>query len=205
MMRIAAKRFAPVVLILLAQASVEAQTTRYVVAPEGNEARYRVREQLVRRDLPNDAVGATQRIEGSIVLDAAGQPVPGESRIAVDLASLTSDAERRDRYIKGRTLEVEQYPVAVIELTRFVGLDGGVPADGVAAFRIEGDMTVHGVTAPVVWEATARREGEAIVGQARTNFPFGHFGLEIPRVGILLSVDDDIRLEYDFRFVPAGG
>jgi hypothetical protein len=31
----------------------------YVVAPQGNEARYRVREQLVGLDLPNDAIGFT--------------------------------------------------------------------------------------------------------------------------------------------------
>lgn len=31
---------------------------RFVVAPAGNEVRYRIREQLVRVDLPNDATGA---------------------------------------------------------------------------------------------------------------------------------------------------
>ena len=36
-----------------------------VVAPDGNEVRYRVREQLVGLDLPNDAVGATSDVTGS--------------------------------------------------------------------------------------------------------------------------------------------
>ena len=35
-----------------------------VVAPEGNEVRYRVREQLAGFDLPNDAVGATGHVTG---------------------------------------------------------------------------------------------------------------------------------------------
>ena len=33
----------------------------------GSEALYRINEQLVRRDLPNDAVGTTSDIEGQIV------------------------------------------------------------------------------------------------------------------------------------------
>jgi hypothetical protein len=37
---------------------------RYSVAPDGNEARYRVREQLMHHDLPNDAVGKTSAITG---------------------------------------------------------------------------------------------------------------------------------------------
>src|SRR6476620_7676627 len=40
---------------------------RYIVAPTGNEARYRVREQLVSFDLPNDAVGVTKDVTGSLL------------------------------------------------------------------------------------------------------------------------------------------
>lgn len=65
-------------------------------------------------------------------------------------------------------------------------------------------MTVRGETRPVVWDVTARRDGSAVVGTASTRFPFSRFDLEIPRVRSVLSVDDDIRLEYDFRFIPGG-
>src|ERR1700704_503387 len=56
---------------------------RYVVAPTGNEARYRVREQLVGVDLPNDAVGVTSQIAGSILVDATGGVVGDSARITV--------------------------------------------------------------------------------------------------------------------------
>jgi hypothetical protein len=39
----------------------KAEGVRLVIAPQGNEARYRVQEQLVGVDLPNDAVGKTSR------------------------------------------------------------------------------------------------------------------------------------------------
>jgi hypothetical protein len=49
---------------------------------------------------------------------------------------------------------------------------------------------------------TARGEGKDVVGTAATAFTFKDFGLEQPRVPVVLSVADTIRLEYDFHFVP---
>jgi hypothetical protein len=38
-------------------------------------------------------------------------------------------------------------------------------------------------------------------GRAETSFTFEEFGLEIPRVRSVLSVVNEIRLEYDFRLI----
>ena len=78
-------------------AEVEGGSTLFTVASEGSEARYRVQEQLAQRDLPNDAVGATNNVSGSIVVDHNGAVVPEQSRIVVDVASLESDSTRRLR------------------------------------------------------------------------------------------------------------
>ena len=40
--------------------------SRYVIVAEGSEVRYRVREQLVGFDLPNDAVGVTSAVQGAM-------------------------------------------------------------------------------------------------------------------------------------------
>jgi hypothetical protein len=52
-----------------AEASSATPALRFVVAPSGDEVRYRVREQLVGVDLPNDAVGETAELFWSIALD----------------------------------------------------------------------------------------------------------------------------------------
>ena len=83
---------------------------RYDVVPEGTEVRYRVREQLVGLSFPNDAVGATNAVDGSIVFDAQGRLVSGQSRVTVDLRTLRSDEPRRDNYLRRNTLETERYP-----------------------------------------------------------------------------------------------
>src|SRR5581483_9748652 len=59
-----------------------------VIAPQGNEARYRVREQLASFDFPSDAVGATQNVTGGILVGLDGKVVPDSSRFDVDLRTL---------------------------------------------------------------------------------------------------------------------
>jgi hypothetical protein len=49
---------------------------------------------------------------------------------------------------------------------------------------------------------TARSDGPAVVGTATTAFTFKDFNLDQPKVPIVLSVADTLKLEYDFRFVP---
>jgi polyisoprenoid-binding protein YceI len=80
-----------------------------------------------------------------------------------------------------------------------------IPAGSSQTFSVRGDLTVHGVTHPTTWNVTARAEGKDIVGTASTAFTFKDFGLDQPRVPIVLSVADTIRLEYDFRFAPDSG
>src|SRR5215212_6821738 len=95
---------------------------RYVVAPTGNEVRYRVREQLVGVDLPNDAVGATRDVSGGIAFDAAGKLVPASSKFVVNVGTLRSDKDRRDGYVRGRILETSQFPTVELTPAAIMGL-----------------------------------------------------------------------------------
>jgi polyisoprenoid-binding protein YceI len=175
---------------------------RYVVAPTGNEARYRVREQLAGFDLPNDAVGVTKDITGRLVVEPDGRVVKDSSRIVVLLTSLKSDKARRDGYLQRRTLETEKYPQVELVPTTFDGLTAPIPAGATRTFSLLGDLTVHGETHPTTWHVTARADGRDVVGTASTAFTFKDVGLDQPRVPVVLSVADTIKLEYDFRLTP---
>jgi len=176
----------------------------YVVAPQGNEARYRVREQLVGLDLPNDAIGTTQEIVGALVVDANGNVVRDSSKIVVTLTSMKSDKERRDNFIKRRTMETEKFPTVELVPTALKGLSGKPTIAAPASFELLGDLTVHGVTRPTTWKVSAHADGADIVGSATTAFTFKDFSLDQPKVPVVLSVADTIKLEYDFRFTAAG-
>ena len=174
----------------------------YIVATDGNEARYRVREQLAGFDLPKDAIGATNDVKGRIVIGPDGKVVKDGSKITIDLASLKSDQARRDNYLRRATLETSKYPQAELVPVALEGLLLPIAPGSSQTFSVRGDFTVHGATHPTTWQVTARGEGNGIVGSATTAFTFKDFGLEQPKVPVVLSVADTIRLEYDFKFVP---
>ena len=173
----------------------------YVVAPAGNEARYRVREQLVGVDLPNDAVGVTRGITGMLVVDTTGHVVEDSSRITVDVSVLKSDKDRRDNYIRKNVLETAKYPTVELVPTYVKGVGGAPPASGTRDIELLGTLTVHGVPHPSIWRGSATFAGDEITGKISTAFTFQDEGLKQPSVPIVLSVEDTIKLEYDFHLI----
>ncbi len=179
-------------------------------ATEGNEARYRVREQLVRLDFPNDAVGVTTEVEGRITLTSDGRIASANSGFTIGLAGLTSDSDRRDNYLRRNTLATNDHPEARFQPREFRGLDAATivaspETNGemvTVEFELVGDLTIRDVTRQMTWTVEAEIGAEAIRGLARTQFTFGDFDLEVPSVGSVLSINDDIRLEFDFHLVP---
>ena len=174
---------------------------RLEVLPSGNEVRYRVREQLVGLDLPNDAVGRTSAITGGISLDASGQVIASESEFVIAVSGLTSDKERRDGYLRRRTLATDSNPTVVLRPTAIRGLSLPLPTAGTKTFELVGDLTIRGVTRPTTWRVNATFAGDTVSGTTATAFTFSDFQLEQPKVRIVLSVADTIALEYDFRLL----
>ena len=172
----------------------------------GSVARYLVREQLARLDAPNDAIGTTDKVEGTIVFAADGSIDSAQSKITVDMASLVSDSNRRDGYIRSNTLETNNYPTAELVVKSTPGLPWPLPSSGKVTFEIVGDMTIHGVTRELTWRATAQAgDGGSVTGTAKTNFTFDTFDMEKPSVFVVLSVVDNVRLEIDFEATVSGG
>jgi polyisoprenoid-binding protein YceI len=175
---------------------------RYEPAPAGNEARYRVREQLAGFDFPSDAVGVTTNITGAIVLDATGKVVPDQSKFVINLTGLKSDQTRRDRYIQSRTMETQTHPNVELLIKELRGLPHPLPASGELKVELIGDLTVKGITKPTTWQVTAAPTAGGLAGLARTQFTFADFNLTKPRVASVLSVNDEITLEYEFHLIP---
>lgn len=171
---------------------------RYTTTPAGSRARYRVRERLLGRELDNDAVGETTAITGTIALTSAGAIVPGASSFLVNMTGLKSDESRRDRYVQSRILETDSFPTTRLAVTGVRGLPSPVPTSGRVQFQLVGDLTLKGVTRPTTWNVTANVNGNQLTGTAATAFTFTDFNLKQPKVRVVLSVADTIRLEYDF-------
>src|SRR2546423_8327722 len=150
--------------IVQSQATTPArgEALRLVLAPAGNEARYRVRERLVGHDLPNDAIGATKSLTGAIAFDSSGNVIRAASKFTVDAGSFVSDKDRRDGFVRGRLLEADEYPTVTLVPTGVRGVSLPLPKSGTAPIEMTGDLTVRGVTRPTTWRGTAEvKNGQA--------------------------------------------
>jgi polyisoprenoid-binding protein YceI len=186
-----------------ADSPASAGELRFVFEPGGSQARYRAREQFVGAQLPNDAVGTTTEVSGQIVVDAAHQVVRDASRVTVDLRLLQSDQRQRDQFIQQNPLQTSQHPTAEFVPTEVRGLPGTLPTSGALTFQLAGDLTVHGVTRPAVWDVQAQMNGGAATGTATTRVTLADFGMTKPQVARIMSIDDTIVLELDFRVASA--
>ena len=176
-------------------AASEAPAATFSIVSEDSEARYRAQEELAGRGA-TEAVGKTNAFIGQILFDDSGLPLAC-SRFDVDLRTLQSDEARRDNYLYENTLETQQYPLATFVLTEVQGLDEPLSDDDQTTFTLIGNLTVHGVTRLVAWEATATLDGDTLEGSAATEFEMPDFDIEPPVVGPVLSLDETVKLEVD--------
>ena len=178
-----------------------AATLRLVLSPTGSAARYKVRERLMGHDLPNDAVGETKALTGAIEFDSNGKVISQSSKFVVDAGTFVSDKDRRDGYVRGRLLEADQYPSIVLVPRDVRGVPLPLPTSGTLPIEMTGDLTVHGVTRPTLWKGSAKFQDGRVTGSAATAFTFDDIQMEQPRVPVVLSVADTIRLEIDFDLI----
>ena len=171
------------------------------------KARYKVREQLAGINFPSDAVGTTESVTGTIVLNPDGSVDAAQSKLTVDLRTLKSDQDMRDGFIQSRTLETDKYPTLLFVPKRVVGLPQALPSarGAQAGFQLVGDMTLHGVTKEVTWNVVATFGNDQVAGRATTTLQFATFNITKPSLARLMSVEDKIDLEVEFKAKRTGG
>ena len=173
------------------------QSATAFVLGEGAVARYKVEEVLARQGF-KVATGETSEVVGRIVFDADGAIVADESSIVIQAGTLKTDNDRRDRYVREQTLQTAKFPEIIFRPTSAEGLPSPLSeAGGEVEFTISGDLTIRDQTRPVTWDVTAEF-GDSITGLAVIDIDFEQFGMDKPRVAVVVSVEDTIRLELDF-------
>jgi polyisoprenoid-binding protein YceI len=180
--------------------STSAPTFRFIPDQESSLFTIRVREQLAGFPAMSDAVLTTSAISGIIGLTRDGR-LTSDTVVRIDLSKLQSDESRRDNFIKQDTLETPRYPNAEMTIVGTIGLPQPLPQTGEWKFTLVTSATVHGTSHEVSWEVTAQRVGREIRATARTTVHFADFGLARPSVAVVLSVQDEIRLEVLLRAV----
>jgi polyisoprenoid-binding protein YceI len=145
----------------------------------------------------NTAVGRTPAVTGSLTIDRA-QIASG--LINADFKSLQSDSSSRDRSLRDQSLQTDKFPSASFKITRPIDL-GSVPAEGkTITVKAEGDLTLHGVTKPIVVSLEATLVGNTIAVIGRAPVTFAEYNIERPTAAVVVSVKDAGELEFQLFF-----
>jgi polyisoprenoid-binding protein YceI len=159
-------------------------------ATNGSQAGYRVHENLHGQD--NEAAGRTSQVTGT--LEISGLTISA-AEIVVDLASVTSDDNRRDNQYRNRIMDVSRFPAATFRLTQPITLPS-VPTDTTKlSLKATGDLSLRGTTKSVTVDLNAQRDGASIKVQGAIPLRFDDWGIPSPSIAGI-SVDDHGEIEF---------
>ena len=164
---------------------------------DGSVAGYRVGEVLFGQG--TEAVGRTSDVTGSLTISGATIP---EAAFEVDLTTVTSDQDRRDRQFQGRIMDTATFPTATFRLTQPIAL--GSPPDDVAEVTATatGELTVRGTTRTVTFDLLARRNGTGFEVNGSIPVVFADYGIPAPSFGPA-EVEDEGEIEFLLLFERA--
>jgi Tol biopolymer transport system component/polyisoprenoid-binding protein YceI len=160
---------------------------------------YRVRERLGFFPAPDDAVGRTPNVEGSVTIQGG---IIGQAHFTADLTQLTSDQPIRDRVLTDQGPQTDTFPTATFVLTDPIDLRS--PRLGeVVRFDAVGELTLHGITRPATFAAEGRWDGDVIHIAAHAEIKRADFKLGLQgQFG--LKVSDGATIEAELTFLRAG-
>ena len=165
---------------------------------EPSEAGYRVRERLAGLRLASDTTGATSAVRGRFEFAADGTLVAG-SLATVELATLVSDQPRRDAYVREVVFDTEQFPQAVFRPRRVDGVPWPPPVRGEFDVAIEGELMLREHAFGVTWQGQVAFDAQGAWLEVSTRFDFDEADLVAPRLGVFITVEDEITLEARVR------
>ena len=143
--------------------------------------------------------GRFLKVDGEIDLDDPDDPTTGQGTVVIETASVDTGNEGRDKHLSGPDFfDVERYPEIRFEVK-------GVEKTGDDRYKVEGDLTIRGVTKRVELDyehsgSVTDPYGNTRVGGALTGtIKRSDWGLSwnAPLGGGGLLVSDKIKLEID--------
>ena len=180
--------------------TVQAQPEGVELTPEtdgtwtvaaGSTAGYRVDEVLNGADVT--VAGATEQVDGQVVVEGGDLT---SAEVTVDMASVTTDSDRRDGYFRDTVMEVGTHPTATFVVTGPVDLPEltGTPV----TVPVTGELTVKGMAREVRAHLSVVRTPDGVDVSGSVPLVFADHGVEAPDLGFV-RVEDRGAVEFLLR------
>jgi len=180
-------------LVALSSLSVAAEPRRYTIDPEHLAIAFKSRHLGF-----SDVLGQFLKASGTFVYDEQARTVEG-IRVEIQAASVFTNHDARDGHVRsGDFLDARAHP-----LITFVG--GRAEPTGERTGKVHGDLTVRGVTRPVVLDVTLIGAGRypfgdkhQVVGvSATTVLKRSEFGMTYALEGGMVGDEVPVTLEFE--------
>lgn len=169
------------------------------IVPDDSQVSFMLEEDL--RGSRTVVRGITNQVAGDILVDFAQPSASQVGIIRINMRTLATDTELRNRAIRSNILRTSQ---ADFEFSEFVptalnGLPDSVAVGDTLTFQVTGDFGLVGLTRPITFDVTmtlvsdTRIEGEAVAQVLRSDY-----GLQIPSVPGVANVSDEVELTLNF-------
>ena len=176
--------------------NVDAETGSFTLEDAtGSFAGFRVDEELASIGAFT-AVGRTGDVSGT--MEIASEQVTSVE-IEVDLTTLQTDDRRRDGAVQ-RALGASRHPTAAFSLTEDLHIEGAAVSGTAIMLSAPGDLTVNGITRPVVVDIQAQLVGSVIAVVGSVEVTFADFDVTVPQVPVVLSAEDHGVMEFQLLF-----
>ena len=178
---------------------VPASAVLYRIVAEESEVRFEIDEIL--RGAPTLVVGTTNQVAGDFIIDFTDLEASQLGTLRINVRTLRTPEERRDRAIRSRILESasDQYEFTTFEPVRLERLPETLEMGRPAPFQIVGNLTIRDITREVTFDAEMTLVApDRVEGTAVTTILRGDFELTIPNVPFVASVDEDVLLGITF-------
>jgi polyisoprenoid-binding protein YceI len=172
----------------------------YQIDPVHSHLQFAVRHLMV-----SNVRGTFTGVKGTVNYDPAN-PAATTVDAVIDVNTVNTNDEQRDGHLKSPDFfDAAQYPVMTFKGTQ-------VEKESDSEFKVTGNLTLHGVTKPVVLkvedvsaEAKDPWGGTRIGATAKTKIKRSDYGLSwnaaLETGGFM--VGDDVKIEFELEFVKA--
>ena len=170
-----------------ANTAAPANGSQTFIIGEGSTVTFTVEEELNPSPIRFDAVISGSELSGAAHLD--GQP----SIVNLNLHTLTSDQTYRDRYIRERMFR--NTPEAIFTVDRLPDLPqtffNGQETNG----ELTGSLQIGETITPMIFQITARHDGDTINILGRAEFTWQQLGLEKPTARSVVYLADEVEVQ----------
>lgn len=185
-------------------AAASTGTVQFSIVPAESELRFSLDETL--RGQRITVVGTTDQVAGLIEIDRTN---PANSRIGtirMNLRTLETDQEFRNRAIRSEILLTSQdeYEFSDFVPTEVTGLPASIQIGTPFTFSVRGDLTIRGEPRDITFEVTVTPVAEdRIEGLAQATVRWGDWGIDTPSAPGVADIEEEVLLELEFVATPA--